>query len=94
MKDVPNKTVDRAQVKALTRKELKAKPKLINNPMINVFRITKSSRSTSKAEKPYEKRYWETEDKRDFPGQLEEPKLWHQFEEQRIDNRYGDRYHK
>ena len=92
--DAPNTTVDRARAKALTRKEEKARPKLINNPMTNVFRVTKKSKSTSKAAKPYEKQNWETEDIRDYPGQLEEPKPWHQFEEQRIDDRYRDGFHK
>ena len=94
MEDAPITTVDRARAKELTRKQVKAKPKMISNPITNVFRITKKSKSTSKAAKPYEKRNWETEDIRDYPGRLEEPKPWHQFEEQMIDDRYGDGFHK
>ena len=94
MKDTPVTTVVRLRAKELTRIQEKDKPKLTNNPMTNVFRIKKSSKSTSKAAKTYKKRYWKTAKIRDFVGRLEEPKPWHQFEEQRIDDRYGDGFHK
>ena len=62
--------------------------------MTTMFRITKFSKSTSKAAKSYKKRYWKKATIRDFVGRLEEPKHWHQFEEQKIEDRYGDGFHK
>ena len=47
----------------MTRKQEKEEPELANNPMI---RVTKSSKSTSKAAKSYKKRYWATKNIRDF----------------------------
>ena len=94
MKDAPNTTVDRQRAKALTRKQEKEKPKLKNNPMINVFRITKPRKSTNKAAMSYEKRYWKKSTIGDFVGQLEEPKPWHQFEEQKIEDRYEDGFYR
>ena len=66
----------------------------MSNLITNVFRVTKKSKSTSKAAKPYDKQNWENRDKRDYPGRLEEPKSWHQFKDQVIDDRYGDGFHK
>ena len=94
MKDAPITTVNQSRAKELTRKEEKKKPKLKSNPITNVFRVTKKSKSTSKAAKPYEKRKWENGDIRDYPGGMEEPKSWHQFEDQMIDDRYEDGFHK
>ena len=94
MKDAPNKTVDRQRAKELSRKQEKEKPKLKNNSISNMFRITKSSKSTSKAAKSYKKRYWKKATIRDFVGRLEEPKPWHQFEKQKIEDRYGDEFHR
>ena len=56
------------------RKNRRKKTKLKNNPMTNVFGITKSSKSTSKVAKSYKKRYWKKATVRDFVGRLEEPK--------------------
>ena len=92
--DAPNTTVDRARAQALTRQEEKTKPKLMSNPITNVFRVTKKSKSTSKAAQPYELIKWKNGDIRDYPGGMEEPRPWHQFEDQRIDDRYGDGFHK
>ena len=90
MKDAPVTTVVRLRAKELTRIQEKEKPKSTNNPMTNVFRIKKSSKSASKVAKTYKKRYWKTAKIRDFVGRLEERKSWHQFEEQRINDKYGD----
>ena len=57
--------------------------------MTNVFQIAKPSKSTSKVAKPYQKRYWKKSTIRDLVDRLEEPKAWHQFEEQKIEDRYG-----
>ena len=51
MKYAQNTPVDRQRAKEQTRKQEKEKPRLKNIPMSNVFRITKSSKSTSKIAK-------------------------------------------
>ena len=71
MKDAPNKTVDRQRAKELTQKQEKEKPKLKDNPMTNVFRTTKASKSISKVATSYKKRYWKKLTIRDFFGRLE-----------------------
>ena len=58
MKGAPTRVVDRQRAKQLNRKQQKEKPKLKNNPMINVFQIERPSKSTSKVAQSYYKRNW------------------------------------
>lgn len=92
--EVPTKVVDRQRSKWLLRKEQKEQSKLKGNPMTNIFQIDRPNKSTSKATQLYQKIVWNTPSIRELVGKQEEPKVWHQFEEQNIEDMYGDGFHK